>query len=161
MNSCQSELVSVRIKKKFHEKYTLSGWQPRRITTCHVISMFLYINTQWRLIGEIAQKESTADRMSFSAVLERGLILHSKGKGWLFQDWLISPDCSWAELNSLYQAVEIFSRRLNNPASLIHTFGKIEGRQNSNRSKPNSREGNVRARAWSSKFPFNQSHNLG
>ena len=42
---------------------------------------------QWRLIGEIAQKKSAADRMSFSAVVERGLILHSKGKGWLFQVW--------------------------------------------------------------------------
>ena len=41
------------------------------------------------------QKESATDRISLSAVSDRGSILHGKGKAWLFQDeldWILT-DC--------------------------------------------------------------------
>ena len=71
-----------------HRRFTVCGESsPNEIV--HRVSQHVQLESDFIVTSHCRNhsKESTADRMSSSAILDRGLILQSKGKGWLFQDW--------------------------------------------------------------------------
>ena len=90
-------------------------------------------------------------------------MLHLKGIRRLFQDWL-GLHFNWQWLDSPNETSMMWGmRRLNNSTVLIHSFRKIESRQNGSNGKPNSRKGYVIAGAYST-FPLissTTSENMG